>query len=167
MLIGDIITAPRVADYVDGAAQMMFCDGRAVNRITYATLFGLCGVQFGAGDGLTTFNIPNFVQSGGMDGRMPVGARRVAPGYVLGAAAGVQQHDHANVGVTVPHGMASPDTAPGGNWLNAMVGVTAYAPPGHVHSMPGAPADHAGLANVDVAVAQHPFLAIGFFVRAL
>jgi len=167
MLIGDIITAPRVVDYTDGAAQMMFCDGRAVNRITYATLFGLCGVRFGAGDGLTTFNIPNFVQSGGMDGRMPVGARRVAPGYVMGAAGGVQQHDHANVGVTVPHGISSPDTDPGGGGVLAAVGVAQYAPPGHIHGMGGAPVNHGGFANVDVLATQHPFLAIGFFVRAL
>lgn len=35
------------------------CDGSAVSRTTYATLFGLVGDDFGAGDGSTTFNIPD------------------------------------------------------------------------------------------------------------
>jgi microcystin-dependent protein len=38
----------------------LFCDGSAVNRITYASLFSLLGTTYGAGDGLTTFNIPDY-----------------------------------------------------------------------------------------------------------
>lgn len=36
------------------------CDGAALSRTTYATLFGLIGTKFGAGDGSTTFNLPNY-----------------------------------------------------------------------------------------------------------
>lgn len=35
------------------------CNGQAVSRVTYAALFAVYGVQFGAGDGSTTFNLPN------------------------------------------------------------------------------------------------------------
>ena len=35
------------------------CNGQAVSRTTYADLFNLLGTTFGAGDGSTTFNIPN------------------------------------------------------------------------------------------------------------
>lgn len=35
------------------------CDGRAVSRATYANLFSAIGVVWGAGNGSTTFNIPN------------------------------------------------------------------------------------------------------------
>lgn len=35
------------------------CDGSAISRTTYAALFAVCGTTFGAGDGTTTFNIPN------------------------------------------------------------------------------------------------------------
>lgn len=35
------------------------CDGSAVSRITYADLFALRGTADGAGDGSTTFNLPN------------------------------------------------------------------------------------------------------------
>jgi microcystin-dependent protein len=37
----------------------MLCDGRAINRATYADLYTLIGDTFGAGDGSTTFNLPN------------------------------------------------------------------------------------------------------------
>ena len=35
------------------------CDGTAVSRTTYATLFGVVGTTFGTGDGSTTFNLPS------------------------------------------------------------------------------------------------------------
>lgn len=37
----------------------LFCDGSAVSRTTYANLFTKIGTTWGAGDGLTTFNLPN------------------------------------------------------------------------------------------------------------
>lgn len=36
------------------------CDGSAVSRTTYARLFGVIGTTWGAGNGSTTFNLPNF-----------------------------------------------------------------------------------------------------------
>ena len=35
------------------------CDGAAVNRTTYATLFAAISTTFGVGDGTTTFNLPD------------------------------------------------------------------------------------------------------------
>lgn len=35
------------------------CDGSAVSRTTYAALFAAIGTRFGAGDGTTTFNLPD------------------------------------------------------------------------------------------------------------
>jgi microcystin-dependent protein len=46
----------------------LLCDGRLVSRTTYAALFAVIGGYFGAGDGSTTFNLPNFT------GRSGVGA---------------------------------------------------------------------------------------------
>jgi len=45
----------------------LLCDGSAVSRTTYADLFAAIGTTFGAGNGSTTFNVPN------LKGRMPVG----------------------------------------------------------------------------------------------
>lgn len=38
----------------------LYCDGRAVSRTTYAALFAVTSTSFGAGDGSTTFNLPNY-----------------------------------------------------------------------------------------------------------
>jgi microcystin-dependent protein len=40
-------------------AGWQLCDGSAISRTTYATLFAVIGTTFGVGDGSTTFNVPN------------------------------------------------------------------------------------------------------------
>lgn len=47
---GDINSIP------DG---FMLCDGSAISRTTYATLFSIIGTTYGNGDGSTTFNLPD------------------------------------------------------------------------------------------------------------
>jgi len=37
----------------------LFCDGAAINRVTYAALYAAIGDAYGEGDGSTTFNIPD------------------------------------------------------------------------------------------------------------
>lgn len=37
----------------------LLCDGSAVSRSTYSILFSVIGTNYGAGDGSTTFNLPN------------------------------------------------------------------------------------------------------------
>lgn len=39
----------------------LICDGSAINRTTYAELFQVIGTTYGAGDGSTTFNLPNLI----------------------------------------------------------------------------------------------------------
>ena len=46
----------------------LLCDGSAVSRATYSDLFSAIGITWGAGDGSTTFNVPDF------RGRVLVGA---------------------------------------------------------------------------------------------
>jgi microcystin-dependent protein len=36
------------------------CDGSAISRTTYADLFAVIGTSYGAGDGSTTFNLPDY-----------------------------------------------------------------------------------------------------------
>lgn len=40
----------------------LLCNGQAVSRGTYATLFALVGTTFGPGDNVTTFNLPSINQ---------------------------------------------------------------------------------------------------------
>ena len=37
----------------------LICDGAAVSRTNYPELFGALGTGYGAGNGTTTFNVPN------------------------------------------------------------------------------------------------------------
>ena len=46
----------------------LLCDGQAVSRTDYAELFAAIGTTYGAGDGSTTFNVPD------LQGRFPLGA---------------------------------------------------------------------------------------------
>lgn len=46
----------------------LMCNGQAVSRTTYAELFAAIGTTYGAGDGSSTFNVPD------MRNRFPVGA---------------------------------------------------------------------------------------------
>jgi len=57
----------------------LLCQGQAVNRATYSSLFAILGTAYGAGDGSTTFNLPN------LQIRFPLGS---GSGYALGAAGG-------------------------------------------------------------------------------
>lgn len=63
----------------------LLCDGSAVSRTTYADLFAIIGTTFGAGDGSTTFNVPN------LSDRFPIGYGLTA---LMGATGGAADHSH-------------------------------------------------------------------------
>ena len=56
MNLGDIKASLQTANH----GNWLLCDGQAVSRTDYADLFELVGTNFGAGDGVTTFNIPDY-----------------------------------------------------------------------------------------------------------
>lgn len=68
------------------------CDGTAVDRTTYAALFTRIGETYGAGDGSTTFNLPN------MKGRFPLGKADSGTGNTLGSSGGSLDHVHSVAG---------------------------------------------------------------------
>lgn len=55
--------APEIGDYCYSAraskAGWLKCDASAVSRTTYAALFAEIGTRYGAGNGTTTFNLPD------------------------------------------------------------------------------------------------------------
>ena len=86
----------------------LLCRGQAVSRTTYARLYAVIGTTYGAGDGSTTFNVPNF------QGRVPVGQDSTQTEFdVLGETGGSKTHT-----LTIPempyhnHGTGAPS---GGN----------------------------------------------------
>ena len=56
--VGSLIMGP--IPEAQTPAGYLFCNGQAVSRTTYSALFGILGTNFGAGDGSTTFNVPDY-----------------------------------------------------------------------------------------------------------
>ena len=61
--LSDVTTVGSVTAFASNFTPKgyLLCDGRAVSRTTYAALFKKIGTTYGAGDGKTTFNLPNLV----------------------------------------------------------------------------------------------------------
>lgn len=61
----------------------LLCDGSAVSRDTYSALFAAIGTTYGAGDGVSTFNVPD------LSGRVVLG---VSNNHTLGTTGGETAH---------------------------------------------------------------------------
>ena len=74
----------------------LICDGRVVSRSTYAALFGVIGTTFGAGDGSTTFNLPNASGRviGGAGGALGARGESVGAASARLSAANMPLHNH-------------------------------------------------------------------------
>jgi microcystin-dependent protein len=104
-LIAGLGTPAGIVDMYAGASApvgWLLCHGQAVSRTTYAALFAAISTTFGAGDGSTTFNLPDvrgeFIR--GLDS-----GRGVDAGRTLGSAqpADIAAHGHtASADVTDP-----------------------------------------------------------------
>lgn len=136
-----------VLDYSGAVAPegFLFCYGQAISRVDYADLFTVIGTEYGAGNGTTTFNIPDYRGrvAAGKDNMGGIAAGRLtAPvaGSTLGAVGGEQSHvlteaELASHTHTIPdhahgYGAASPGgtgLATGANASNQDVGTTALA----------------------------------------
>jgi microcystin-dependent protein len=90
--VASAIPIGTILPYGGGSAPTgyLICNNQAVSRVTYAPLFGVIGTTYGAGDLLTTFNVPD------LRGRTPVG---VGTGdadwgqtWTLGNKRGAEQH---------------------------------------------------------------------------
>ena len=69
-------------------AGWLLCNGQAVSRTTYAELFAAIGTTWGAGNGSTTFNVPD------LRGRTPIGAGQGSglTARTLGGKVGSETH---------------------------------------------------------------------------
>lgn len=68
-------------------AGWLLCTGAAISRTEYADLFAVIGTTYGAGNGSTTFNLPNFI------GRMPVGYDPLQTEFnAMGKTGGAKTH---------------------------------------------------------------------------
>lgn len=60
-LLAFLVPTGTIHAYTGAAAPTGFllCNGAAVSRVTYATLFAVIGVKYGSGNGSSTFNVPD------------------------------------------------------------------------------------------------------------
>jgi len=129
--LGTILMYPVIAP---PNTDWLVCQGQAINRTTYAALFALIDVQYGIGDGATTFNLPDlrakFVAGySGSGDYTPTGNTAGADTVALTAAeTAIKGHGHTdNIGVDITgitvettnsehqHKIASTDASAGGD----------------------------------------------------
>jgi microcystin-dependent protein len=148
-------------------AGHLLCNGAAVSRTTYATLFAALGTKYGSGDGSTTFNLPSlaakYVGGAANDGELgtSVGNNNVTPtlnaagshnhgGTVGGTALSTAQmpphtHDYSGLIATASH-----ETGTGSNEARGSVTTQATTSTGsgatHNHTI-STQADHNHTAN--------------------
>lgn len=101
------------------------CDGSAVSRTTYATLFATIGVTYGAGDTVTTFNLPDyrgrFLRSWahGQSTDPDRGSRTDRGDGTTGDNVGTKQADeyksHSHAGLRINFGVGPRDVPGGAN----------------------------------------------------
>lgn len=158
-------------------SQWLMCDGAQVSRVTYKLLFEVIGTTYGAGDGSTTFNLPDLRQ------RFPLGKAASGTGSALGATGGAIDYTHSEgahthtwsgSGTTGSNGGFSTSTGAAGGHNHAVSGSTgspsgsSYGfqstdpPPasftlaegGHTHSVSGS-TDSVGDHSHSISVGDH------------
>lgn len=150
----------------------LICNGQAVRRADYPTLYATIGTTFGAGDGASTFNVPNYTD------RMPVGKGTIAS--TIGSIGGSKDaiavaHTHTFSGSTggqsASHSHSTGDTynthgfiAGGGNAFSkvGLTGQTGGASNDHSHSFSGTTAS-SGSSGTNANLP--PYMGINFIIK--
>jgi microcystin-dependent protein len=94
----------------------LICDGSAVSRSTYSTLFSTVGTSFGIGDGYSTFNLPNLQDT------FPIGSSGTK---ALGSTGGTATTTHETF--STPTGNAGDLYAPDDTQISAGAGLSRSA----------------------------------------
>jgi microcystin-dependent protein len=72
----------------------VLCRGQQISRSTYQGLFNLISTTYGAGNGTTTFNVPDLQQ------RFPLGKATSGTGSSLAGTGGTIDHTHTSGSIT-------------------------------------------------------------------
>jgi len=118
VLSGGISQPPTAAIHMYGGTSAptgwLLCNGAAVSRSTYADLFAIVGTTYGAGDGSSTFNLPD------LRDRFAVGSGTT---YSAGATGGAATHTLSTAEMPAHnHSASSTDS---GHTHNFQTGLTA------------------------------------------
>lgn len=167
----------------DAPIGTLLCNGAEVSRTTYSILFEKIGVSFGAGDGVSTFNLPDFRsrmplgsgQGGGLSNRVlgtSLGEENVSltsshipshghpstTTFDAGTAANQREHQHTYV---IPTGSArSGDFS--GHWASSLPAATMTTVAAHNHSitLSNPTGSAASVAHENMS----PYLVLNFYI---
>ena len=143
------------------------CNGAAVSRSTYSALFAIIGTTYGAGDGASTFNVPD------LQDNVPVGKSGTKALASTGGANTVSSTGNvggstANATITTgqlaahTHGSAvrGPQASPGSGKTEAINGSTTStgSDEGHQHNM-------SATFSGDATSVLQPYLAIIYIIK--
>lgn len=166
----------------------LLCNGQAVSRTTFAALFSAIGASYGAGDGSTTFNVPDFRSRVpfGLDAGQAAndalgetgGARTVT---LTSAQSGVPAHSHGDGTLSAASGGSHSHTqytftrqnntqaGGGGDRLVDTSGASGGDPTsnhaGHVHDVTGATANNTAADAASAHENMPPFLTVNFIIK--
>lgn len=134
----------------------LLCDGSAVSRSTYAALFAAVGTTFGAGNGSTTFNLPN------LKGRVVVGIDTGQTEFdTRGETGGAKTHTHTLLGVIAAWFSGYYKNRSGPSWT---------ATNSHSASVPGGASNTTtnGIAvegSTDAGSTLQPYMALHYIIK--
>ena len=117
---GDTLPVGAIIPYSGSTipTNFLLADGSAVSRTTYSELFEAIGTTYGAGDGSTTFNLPN------LKGKVPVGRDSSDTSFdVLGETGGEKTHQ-LTVNEMPSHAHDAPIHSGGSQGLLGFMGLT-------------------------------------------
>lgn len=143
--VSQVMPIGAVVDFagVTAPTSWMLCYGQAISRTTYAALFALLGTTYGAGDGSTTFNLPDARGrvTAGKDNMGGTSASRLTSGgsgitgSTLGATGGAETHTLNTV--QLPAHAHSGTTNSSGEHSHVYVDSYLPSPGGDIQSGPG------------------------------
>lgn len=155
-----------------------FCDGSTLGRTAYSKLFAVIGTTYGAGDGSTTFNLPDFRD------RMPIGAGNL---YARNSSGGskdaiIPYHNHSvnavsigssgghNHTVSAKYNSDATHTGSGtrymasGSKTSTSMATIASGTGTHTHSVPAHNTNYAGTSGNATNANLPPYRGINFII---
>ena len=147
--------------YASVPQGFLLCDGAAVSRTTYATLFAVVSTNFGVGDGSTTFNVPN------LQSKFPRGAPNATEAGGTGgedthalSIAELAVHSHSHT-IGVSNAARQSGNGSGDDYLSPNSGTNGWWRPGTITG---------GISNTGSGTAHEnkpPYVDVHFIIRVL
>ena len=146
--LADVSSSVHVGVIVDFAGNIvpdgwLFCNGQAVSRFAFSALFAVIGTAYGAGDGVTTFNVPD------LRGRVTAGVDNMGGAGSANRLSTINSTTIGGTGGTQSHALTAAELA------NHTHSGTTESSGGHNHSgMTGVSGSHAH-SGMAVAAGAH------------